>query len=760
MGRRDGGALEKRLINGLLLYKFYLRAIFMVRGKDRFVDDLDKKLNDVFTGYVVRKDLVKLVKGNAAVPSYVLEFLLGQNCATDDEERIEEGVERVRSILAKHYVQRAEAGAIRSDIKQSEYKRIIDKVSVSLNEKRDAYEATFENLGVSKVLVSADTVKKNRRLLVSGVWCIADLAYEPNEARDESPYILMKLKPIQMSRFDFESYVERRSHFTEDEWIDVLIRSIGLDPSQLGRRAKLFQLTRLVTYCERNYNLVELGPKGTGKSHVFSEFSPHGILISGGEVTPAKLFVNNSTGKIGLVGYWDCVAFDEFAGKNKKPKADIVDIMKNYMANKSFSRGIEQVTAEASMAFVGNTSHDVSYMINKTDLLEDLPAVYHDPAFIDRLHAYIPGWEMDIIRGDMFSHDFGFIVDYLAEALRAMRPMDYSGEVDQFFELSSSISTRDRDGVVKTCAGLMKILFPGRNETAEEAAEIVEFALELRKRVKDTLIRIDETFERVDFAYRPKEGGAWKQVATLEELDYPATYHSLDKVPWEGSEIATEDAASDAFGEEPVAPSTTNESMTDHETRGSEGPQAIAAPDSKAPSASSEPITNKKPGPKPGHLALRENQRGVSYEKLFGTYLEGAHEIEIIDPYVRTFHQCRNVMELLEVVVRHFKYDAPSIKVHLITAPDEYPDSKQEDYLERIKESMMPLGLDFTWKIDESGALHARHLKIDNTWDILLDRGLDIWQRFDSNDAFSIEGRMPEMRRVKAFEVTYMKVCS
>ena len=722
------------------------------------MNDLDKKLNDVFTGYVVRKDLVKLVKGNAAVPSYVLEYLLGQNCATGDEDQIEAGIERVRSILAKHYVQRAEAGAIRSDIKQIGQKRIIDKVSVSLNEKRDAYEASFENLGVSKVLVDSDTVKKNRRLLVSGVWCIADLAYEATEARDESPYVLKMLKPIQMSRFDFEGFVERRSHFTENEWIDVLIRSIGLDPDQLGRRAKLFQLTRLVTYCERNYNLVELGPKGTGKSHVFSEFSPHGILISGGEVTPAKLFVNNSTGKIGLVGYWDCVAFDEFAGKNKKPKADIVDILKNYMANKSFSRGIEQVTAEASMAFVGNTSHDVSYMINKTDLLEDLPAVYHDPAFIDRLHAYIPGWEMDIIRGDMFCNDFGFIVDYLAEALRAMRPMDYSGEVDRFFELSSSISTRDRDGVVKTCAGLMKILFPGRNETAEEAAEIVEFALELRKRVKDTLIRIDETFERVDFAYRSKSGGAWKQVATLEELDYPTTYHSLDKVPWEDSEIATEGVVSDTFDENSVAPSIANEPVTDNETQGSEGLQTIAAPDSEARSASSESVTNKKPGPRPGHLALRENQRGVSYEKLFGAYLEGAHAIEIIDPYVRTFHQCRNVMELLEVVVRHFKYDVPSIKVHLITAPDEYPDSKQEDYLGRIRESMMPLGLDFTWKIDESGTLHARHLKIDNTWDILLDRGLDIWQRFDSNDAFSIEGRMPELRRVKAFEVTYMKV--
>ena len=717
------------------------------------MDELDRKLNDVFTGYVVRKDLVKLVKGNAAVPSYVLEYLLGQNCATDDEEQIEAGVERVRSILAKHYVQRAEAGAIRSDIKQSEYKRIIDKVSVTLNEKRDAYEASFENLGVSKVLVSTDTVRKNRRLLVSGVWCIADLAYEANEARDESPYILMNLKPIQMSRFDFDGYVERRSHFSEDEWIDVLIRSIGLDPAQLGRRAKLFQLTRLVTYCERNYNLVELGPKGTGKSHVFSEFSPHGILISGGEVTPAKLFVNNSTGKIGLVGYWDCVAFDEFAGKNKKPKADIVDIMKNYMANKSFSRGIEQVTAEASMVFVGNTSHDVSYMINQTDLLEDLPAVYHDPAFIDRLHAYIPGWEMDIIRGDMFSSDFGFIVDYLAEALRAMRPMDYSGEVDRFFELSSSISTRDRDGVVKTCAGLMKILFPGRDETAEEAAEIVEFALEMRKRVKDTLIRIDETFERVDFAYRPKEGGEWRQVATLEELDYPRTYHSLDKVPWEGDGAAdrTVDDAADDFGFEAVESSDAGAAASATGDGVGSGRDASAA-------AAEEPGRVEADGPQPGHIALRENQRGVSYEKLFGAYLEGAHDVEIIDPYVRTFHQCRNVMELLEVVMRHFKYDAPAVNVHLMTAPDEYADSKQVEYLQRIQESVARMGVNFTWDIDTSGSLHARHLKVDDRWDILLDRGLDIWQRFDSNDAFSIEGRMPETRRVKAFELTYMRV--
>jgi ATP-dependent Lon protease len=690
------------------------------------MDSLDKKLNDVFTGYVVRKDLVKLVKGNAAVPSYVLEYLLGQNCATDDEQQIAAGVERVRDILAAHYVQRAEAGAIRSDIKQSGFQRIIDKVSVNLVEKRDAYEATFENLGISHVLVDSDTVKRNRRLLVSGVWCIADLAYAPNEAKDESPYILQKLKPIQLARFDLDSYIEKRKEFTTQEWIDVLIRSIGLDPEQLGERAKLFQLTRLIPYCERNYNLVELGPKGTGKSHVFSEFSPHGILISGGEVTPAKLFVNNSTGRIGLVGYWDCVAFDEFAGKNKRPKPDIVDILKNYMANKSFSRGIEQVTAEASLAFVGNTSHDVAYMINQTDLFEDLPEVYHDSAFIDRIHAYIPGWEVDILRGEMFCSSYGFIVDYLAEALRALRALDYSSDYRKRFEFSDNLSTRDRDGVVKTYSGLMKIIFPGHNATEEEEAKIIEFAMELRKRVKDQLYRIDETFARVDFRFRPK-GGEWRNVTTLEEIDFASTYHSRDKVPLED----------DADGAEVQAEAYDVALYED---------DSVAVGDS----AQEAPVAKEQ------HLEFRENQRGVSYEMLFGPYLDGAQSVEIVDPYIRTFHQCRNLMEVLEVVVEHADFSVPELSVHLLTCADEFNPDKQIDYLQQIADAMYPLGLTFTWDFDDSGSIHARHFVIDDKWDILLDRGLDIWQRFDSNNAFSVEAGMPEMRRVKQFEVTYL----
>ena len=333
-----------------------------------------------------------------------------------------------------------------------------------------------------------------------------------------------------MAFFDLDSYREARRAFTTDEWIDTIIRSTGLAPEQLGRRSKLFMLTRLVPYCERNYNLVELGPKGTGKSHVFSELSPHGILISGGEITPAKLFFNNSTKQVGLVGFWDCVAFDEFAGKGKRPKGDIVDILKNYMANKRFSCGVGQESAEASLVFVGNTSHDVSYMIRKTDLFVDLPAVYHDSAYLDRIYAYIPGWEMDTIRGDMFCTDFGFIVDYLAEALKAMRPLDFSGKWQEHFELHPSLSTRDRDGMQKTYSGLMKIIHPTGEATKEEQAEILECALELRKRVKDQLYRIDETAVHVSFAYREK-GGAWMEVHTLEEDSWPSVYHALDLVP-------------------------------------------------------------------------------------------------------------------------------------------------------------------------------------------------------------------------------------
>lgn len=487
------------------------------------MNHLDSKINKHFPGQVVRKDLAKDIKGNAIVPSYVLEYLLGQYCATDDDLTVRSGIEQVKAILKNHYVHRNEARLIQSKIKEKGRHKVIDKISAALNQKEDVYEATFSNLGLKKVIVSSDLIKKHPRLLVSGIWCIADMEYLYTEG--SVPYLLTGLKPIQVAHIDFEEYIEARRHFTLDQWIDLLIQTIGFNPGQFDRRGKLLQLLRLVPYCERNYNIIELGPKGTGKSHIYSEFSPHGILISGGEITVPKLFVNNSTGKIGLVGYWDAVAFDEFAGKKKRVDKALVDIMKNYMANKSFSRGIEQLGAEASMVFVGNTSHPLPYMLRHSGLFDELPEKYHDSAFLDRLHFYLPGWEVDILRNDMFTGGYGFVVDYLAEILRSMRSLDFTTEFSRHFQLFPDLSTRDQGGIKKTFSGLMKILFPHREIDKENIRMLLEFAVEGRKRVKDQLMRIDATYARVRFGYTDIETGQAFPVQTREEQEHPHHYH-------------------------------------------------------------------------------------------------------------------------------------------------------------------------------------------------------------------------------------------
>lgn len=681
------------------------------------MNQLDQKINQHFSGLVVRKDLVKLVKGNAIVPSYVLEYLLGQYCATSDEASIQSGVETVKEILRKHYVHRNEAGLVRSTIREQGRHKVIDKVSVALNDKKDVYEATFANLGIKQVLVDTDTVKRHPKLLVSGVWCISDLEYMYSEDRDVSPWILNSLKPIQLSRFDFEGYLAARRQFTTDEWIDLLLQSIGFDPEFFGRRSKLMQLVRLVPFCERNYNLIELGPKGTGKSHIYSEFSPHGILISGGEVTVAKLFVNNATGRIGLVGYWDVVAFDEFAGKKKRTDKALVDILKNYMANKSFSRGIETLGAEASMVFVGNTQHTLPYMLRHSDLFSELPDKYHDSAFLDRLHFYIPGWEVDIIRGEMFSEGYGFVVDYLAEILRNMRDHDYSQLYSEHFELLEDISTRDRTGIEKTFSGLMKVLFPHREATPDEIEQILRFAIEGRKRVKDQLMRIDPTYSEVSFGYRNQRGEI-RRVKTLEEELHPRHYY-IDT-----PRAAEADAADDLL-------------LDDDPERETE--------------SAAETVLEEK------HLTFQENQRGVSFDELFGPYLRDARKITITDPYIRLFYQVRNLMELLETIARQ-KSDDEEVSVHLVTARDEYDPYKQTEYLEKIQTASAPVGIHFTWEVDDTNSLHARHIVTDHGWKISLDRGLDIFQRYEMNDAFDFSNRLQQQRACKAFEVTYLKI--
>jgi len=676
------------------------------------MNELDKKITDHFQGMVVRKDLVKTVKGNAIVPSYVLEYLLGQYCATSDEESIKSGIETVKEILRRHYVHRNEAGLVKSVIKEKGRQKVIDKISVSLNDKNDVYEAAFANLGVKKILVDTDTVKQNQRLLVSGVWCISDLEYEYSEEPKSSPWILNSLKAIQLSQFNFEEYVAKRKNFSTEEWIDLLIQSIGFNPDLFGRRSKLLQLVRLIPYCERNYNLIELGPKGTGKSHIYSEFSPHGILLSGGEVTVPKLFVNNNTGKIGLVGYWDVVAFDEFAGKKKRSDKALVDIMKNYMANKTFSRGIETLGAEASMAFVGNTTHTPAYMLKHTDLFDDLPEQYHDSAFLDRLHFYIPGWEIDIIRGEMFSEGYGFVVDYLAEILRYLRNYDFSHMYSDYFELDSDISTRDRDGINKTFSGMMKILFPHGEATKEEAEELLRFSMEGRKRVKDQLLRIDSTYSRVKFAYRDSESKKEIFVKALEEEQYPRFYPSYH------------DEESTRESEEP--PVALN--MPGEEERELKG----------------------------AHLVFQENQRGVSFEKILGPYLKDAKKISITDPYIRLFYQARNLMELMETIIK-LKDEDEEVEVHLLTTAEELRGDQQLGFLNNIAESCLTAGVVFSWDFDDTNTIHARNIITDNGWKIIMDRGLDIFQHYEMNDAFAINNRLQEYRSCKAFEVTFLR---
>lgn len=739
---------------------------------------LDRGITDVCPEYTVRKDLVGAVKGNALVPTYVLEYLLSKYATTTDQASIDAGVDRVRTILADNYVHREEANLIQSKIREKGRYQVIDKVQVALNEKTDQYEATFENLGISRVIVDPETVRKNPKLLVTGIWCLCMLVYAYSGEKNEVPWRLHRLMPVQMSHDDREHYLAVRERFTAGEWIDLLMQSVGFNPSLFSDRAKLLHLVRMIPFVERNYNLIELGPKGTGKSHIYSEFSPHGMLISGGEVTVAKLFVNNTTGRPGLVGFWDVVAFDEFAGRAKKAGKDLVDIMKNYMANKSFSRGVSVMQAEASMVFVGNTSHNVPYMLKNSDLFEELPAQYHDPAFLDRIHYYLPGWEFEQIRSEMFTHGYGFVVDYLAEILHNQRDVDYGAAFERYFTLSSTLSTRDKDAIRKTFSGLMKLIYPSGNATPEQMESLLRCAIEGRKRVKDQLCRIDSTMAEVDFSYTRAGSADPTTVRTLEETDYPDLYWR-DR-PDAAASIAAEDATlfapllatGDAnAGTEESAADKTVRSGGSEQSNGAAQPEAPmtggSEPAQSTNESSAQPLTaesgERKLTPierwaaqaKEGHLEFREDQRGVTYAKLFGPYIAGAQEITIKDPYIRKPHQVRNFAEFLETV---FNYTDRSdeVHVHLITG---YTDSQyideQIDGLNTLQTVFGQLGIVFTYEFDESG--HDRSIVTDTGWRVILGRGLDIYQPFDGNWLNPLV-RQQRLRRVRAFEVTYQYI--
>jgi ATP-dependent Lon protease len=681
---------------------------------------LDRKILQHFAGLVVRKDLTKGLKQNAVVPTYVLEYLLGQHCASDDDAVIKSGLESVQRILAKHYVHRNQAELVKSTIKENGRHKVIDKLTVELNDKGGFYEAEFANLGLKKVPVSDDFVRRFPKLLVGGIWCITDVTYEVSEDAKASPWQIDTLKPIQIAKVDFEEFLKARAQFTKDEWMDVLMQSMGFNPEMFGRRAKFLTLIRLVPYCERNYNLLELGPKGTGKSHIYAEFSPHGMLISGSEVTAPKLFVSNASGKIGLVGYWDCVCFDEFAGKDKKVDKALVDIMKNYMANRTFSRGIEQLTAEASMVFMGNTQKSVAYMLKHSHFFEPLPDKYIDSAFLDRIHAYNPGWEVAPIRNELFTNGYGFVVDYVAEILKHLRNEDFTGVYKKHFEITSELSTRDQTGFEKTFSGMMKILYPDGNATAGEIEELLVFAMEARRRVREHILRIDDTFKRHEFIYRPLTGGSPVTVQTPEEIQY-ATFAEPRSKPQE--QVSAESAGVGVEDAEAPAAKTTQRT-----------PDAVA---------------------QPGHLVVPENTKGWSYRRLFALHLKGANKIRINDPYVRQFFQTRNLMEFLHMV-HDLVPEGDEVAIHLITQSDPETCVRQAENLDQMVNAFNGSRIAFSWELDHSPNFHARSISTDTGWKITIDRGLDLFQKFESGP-FSVEQAIQECRLTRGAEISYLR---
>lgn len=481
--------------------------------------DLDKKLNEAFAGRVVRKDLTKLIKEGANVPVYVLEYLLGLYAATDEEESIREGVQRVKKILSDNFVRPDEAEKIKSRIRELGQYSIIDKVSVALNPKLDMYEAEFSNLGLKGVPVPASYVKEFDKLLVGGIWCMVKIDYfYDEEVKTVSPFSITNLKPIQMPNMDINEVFEGRKQFTREEWIDVLIRSTGMEPTQLDPRVKWHLLLRLVPLVENNYNMCELGPRGTGKSHVYKEISPNSILVSGGQTTVANLFYNMSSRKIGLVGMWDCVAFDEVAGIRFKDK-DGIQIMKDYMASGSFARGKEEKNASASMVFVGNINQSVDVLLKTSHLFAPFPIeMANDTAFFDRMHYYMPGWEIPKMRPEFFTDRYGFIVDYIAEFFREMRKRSFADAFDSYFKLGNNLNQRDTIAVRKTVSGLMKLIYPHGEFTKDDIEEVLKYALEGRRRVKEQLKKIGGMeFYDVMFSYIDKESMEEEHVSVPEQ---------------------------------------------------------------------------------------------------------------------------------------------------------------------------------------------------------------------------------------------------
>ncbi len=478
------------------------------------------KLRQNFAGKIVRKDLTKKIKEGANVPVYVLEFLLGQYCSSDDPELIEKGVESVKHILADNFVRPDEAQKILSQLRQRGNYTVIDRITVKLDIKKDAYFAEFSNLGLRDVPIEEDYPAKFDRLLCGGIWCIIQLNYEfdDEDYRSVNPIQIAKLTPIQMPHIDIEELKAGRKVFSQEEWLDVMLRSTGMEPDALTEREKWLLLARMLPLVENNFNMCELGPRSTGKSHLYKEISPNSILVSGGQTTVANLFYNMGSKTVGLVGMWDCVAFDEVAGIKFRDK-DGVQIMKDYMASGSFARGKEEKAASASMVFVGNINQSVDVLLKTSSLFDPFPPeMGQDTAFLDRMHCYIPGWEVPKFRPEHFTDDYGFITDYLAEFLRELRKEQFSDALDRFFRLGKNLNQRDTIAVRRIVSGMVKLLYPDGDFTKEQLEEILRFALEMRRRVKEQLKKLGGMeFYDVNFSYIDNESFEEKYVTVPEQ---------------------------------------------------------------------------------------------------------------------------------------------------------------------------------------------------------------------------------------------------
>lgn len=687
---------------------------------------LQNKILNAFMGKVVRKDLAFLVKGGLPVPTYVLEYLLGQYCASDDESIIEQGLEKVKSVIQNNYVHRAEAESVKGTIREAGRHRIIDKVTVVLNERSDEYQASFANLGLSGVPIGTQYVKANPKLLSgNGVWCIITIGYISGEDI-KVRWEIQTLKPIQISNIDVKEYIDQRQNFTTDEWIDFLMHTVGLNPEKMNRREKFITLARLLPHVENNFNFMELGPKGTGKSHVFQELSPYGVLVSGGDVTSARLFVRMSGKReeLGLVGYWDVVAWDEFEQqKGRAVDAVLIDTMQNYLANKSFNRGKGTHEASASMCFVGNTKHTVPFMLKNSHLFESIPTSFIKGAFLDRIHLYNPGWEIKMLKKESFSKGYGLITDYIAAVLHELRNKDLTSMLKDYAKFDPSLSERDHLAIRKTFSGMVKLLYPDMKMTDEEAYELVDFAAESRKRVKDQLYIIDETFkaEPALFKYINLKTGLEMNVETLEKVSNALI------MPINVSTSAVDSKINDADAR-PFNPNVSN-TQDDVQTEKSKRPRI--------------PILREQ------NLSFRMGQTGVSYEQLFAPYMEHANEIIIEDPYIRAPWQIKNFMEFVTMLIDTRPVD--DLKLKLVTSEEEAKIPELIDKLDDIKDDLTAYGIDFEYTIRD---FHDRCIKTDTGWTITLGRGLDMFEKYSP---YSIANSRQDKRKCKECMITYMK---